>query len=166
MVVQAMRNQASTLVTTLQSYVDSVAPPETRQQVSSNLVNFALEQPFMASFILAQTALSALPLLIFASFVLGTLLLSIVAALAFSIFWLGAAVLVLVPTLFIAFSLAAFIWLWAVGSFISLRFAYTTLYAALGTPEIKASVKTENGVTSVSTIPRTGDPKIERVAAS
>ena len=116
----------------------------------------------LQSFLLAQIAVSALPLLLFASFTLGILLVSLLAVLAFSLFWIGLAVLVLVPTLFIAFGLGVCVWLWAVGSYIGLRFAYNTLYAALGTPEIKATVETPGGVTSVSTIPRAGEPKIER----
>ena len=48
MVVQAARRQASTFVNTLQSYVDAVAPPETRQRVSTKMVDFAVEQPLLA----------------------------------------------------------------------------------------------------------------------
>ncbi|KAI9826646.1 MAG: hypothetical protein M1832_006242 [Thelocarpon impressellum] len=167
MVVQSVRGGASSLAGTVQGYVDRIAPPETRQQVWSKLQNFAAEQPILASFLFVQAALAAIPVLLFGSFALATLVVSLLAAVAFSLFWIGAAALVLVPTLFVAFSAGVCLWLWAIGNYIALRFTYNVLSAALGpakVPEIRAEVKTDRGVTSVSTVnARDGSaPKVER----
>ncbi|KAI9762657.1 MAG: hypothetical protein M4579_000275 [Chaenotheca gracillima] len=117
MVVQALRQRA-------QSVVDRVAPPETRRQVSANAQQFAREQPVLAIFLFVQVVLSALPVLLFASFAAGTILLAFFAAVAFSLFWVGIALLLLVPTLFVTFSIGIFVWLWAVGTWLSVSFAY------------------------------------------
>ncbi|KAI9677395.1 MAG: hypothetical protein M1817_006348 [Caeruleum heppii] len=161
--VQQARQQASSLAGRAQNFIDSYAPPEKRQEVSKNAYSFANEQPLVAAFILTQVTLSTLPLLLFTTFTVGTLVLSTIAALAFSLFWIGVAILVLVPTLFITFSIGILVWLWLVGTWITLRYAYKTLNSAMGgVPEIKAEVRTANGLTSVSTISQDGPPKVER----
>jgi hypothetical protein len=69
---------------------------------------------------------------------------------------------VLVPTLLLASGAAFLLWAWAVGSLLAIRFVYNALYNIAGSPEIKAEVKTHNGITSVSTIPRDGQmPSVE-----
>ena len=83
---------------------------------------------------------------------------SLVSALAFSVFVISLATLVLIPTLLLASGAAFLLWAWAVGSLITLRFVYNALYNIAGSPEIKAEVKTNRAVTSVSTIPKDGQP--------
>lgn len=91
-----------------------------------------------------QLALSFLPLLLFTSFFLGTVILSALAALAFSAFWIGLALLVLVPTLFVTVSIATCVWVWAVGSYLTVMYTYDFLYSRgyVGKGAVQVKVKT------------------------
>lgn len=76
------------------------------------------------SFLVAQLALSFLPLLTFAVFALSTIAFSLGAALLFSLFWIGVAFMVLVPTVLVTSSIAVLVWAWVVGSFVVARWLY------------------------------------------
>ncbi|TVY35923.1 hypothetical protein LSUB1_G006355 [Lachnellula subtilissima] len=119
-----IKQQASGLIAYAQSLVDRIISPSTRQNLYNSSISFAKEQPLLASFLAIQLSLSLTPLLLFTSFVLGVLSLSLISALLFSLFWIGVALLLLVPTLFVTVSLGLIVWIWAVSSFVVVRWVY------------------------------------------
>jgi signal transduction histidine kinase len=76
------------------------------------------------AFIASQLLFSSLPLVLFVSFALSTTIFAFISAVVFSLFWIGLGMLVLVPTLFVTFSVAVLVWLWAVATFVTGRWIY------------------------------------------
>jgi hypothetical protein len=65
--------------------------------------------------------------LFFASFAICATALALISAVIFSLFWIGVASLVLVPALFVTFSIAVLVWLWAVATFLVGRWIYNMM---------------------------------------
>ncbi|KAI1843170.1 hypothetical protein JX265_009909 [Neoarthrinium moseri] len=107
-----------------QRQVDRVISPETRQKHYNAVTNFAMERPLVFAFIASQLLFSALPLALFISFSISTGIFAFVSAVVFSLFWIGVALLVLVPILFVSFSAAVLVWLWAIATFLVGRWIY------------------------------------------
>ncbi|KAI1110594.1 hypothetical protein F5Y14DRAFT_358781 [Nemania sp. NC0429] len=114
-----------------QRQIDRVVSPATRQRAIDSATAFASRRPLLSLFLTAHVLLSLLPLLLFATFVFSTTVFAVLFALAFVLFWTGLALLVLVPTLFFTGGLAILLWLWAMGTFITLRVLYNRLPASL-----------------------------------
>lgn len=123
----AVQQRASGMFARIQSLVDKLVSPSKREQYWNSTTTFAQEQPLLFTFLAAQLLLSFTPLALFLSFVLGTLALSLITALLFSLFWIGIALLVLIPTLFVTVSLGIVVWIWAVSSFVIVRWIYNSI---------------------------------------
>ena len=98
------------------------------------------------TFLALLTALSLPPTLLFATFALSTLLFSLGAAALFALFWTGVALLLLVPSLFVAAGCAVFLWAWAVGSFVVVRWVAGRMGVELGFGESKGRQGTAPGL--------------------
>ncbi|KAK8054529.1 hypothetical protein PG994_009596 [Apiospora phragmitis] len=107
-----------------QRQVDRVVSPPTRQKAYDATSNFAQERPLTFAFIVSQSIFSLLPLMLFVSFALSTAVFALVCGLVFSLFWISIATMLLVPTLFVAFSVAVLVWIWAVATFLFARRVY------------------------------------------
>ncbi|KAK7959341.1 uncharacterized protein PG986_004195 [Apiospora aurea] len=114
-----------------QRQVNRVVSPPTRQKAYDATANFAQERPLTFAFIVSQSIFSLLPLMLFVSFALSTAVFAFVCGLVFSLFWIGIATLILVPTLFVAFSVAILVWIWAVATFIFARRVYQMIPASV-----------------------------------
>lgn len=68
--------------------------------------------------------MALLPVTLFTSFVLGTVAVALVSALLFSLFWISLAALVLAAALSATFALAVAAWVWGVGAYLAVAFAY------------------------------------------
>ncbi|OTA52463.1 hypothetical protein K449DRAFT_440749 [Hypoxylon sp. EC38] len=119
--------KANDLIAYGQRQVDRVVSPPTRQKVYDGVYNLATEKPVLFSFAAFQLTLSLAPVLLFAGFAATTIAVSLISAILFSLFWIGIATLFLVPTLFITFSIALLLWLWAAATFFAGRWAYERL---------------------------------------
>ncbi|KIN05900.1 hypothetical protein OIDMADRAFT_112846 [Oidiodendron maius Zn] len=117
----------SAIIARVQSLLNAVVKPDTRQQIYTNISSFANEQPILAAFLAIQFALSLTPLLLFVSFAAGIVVVSLVVAVLFSLFWIGIALLLLIPTLFVTVSLGIAVWIWAVSSFLVARWIWNIL---------------------------------------
>lgn len=151
----AVQQRTSGLFARLQRLVDSyIITPQTRKHYWERTGTFAQEQPLLfvsqscldpmvssltteQTFVLVQFLFSCLPLALFTSFVLGTLALSLITALIFSLFWTGVALIVLIPTLFVTVGSAILVWMWAIGSFLVVRWVYDMVPVSVrGTTEV------------------------------
>ncbi|KAL8948056.1 MAG: hypothetical protein Q9222_005723 [Ikaeria aurantiellina] len=111
------------------AWIDSIFPPERRNELIAKLNKFATEKPMMASFILSHLALSGIPMGLFVIMtitvvvfsIIAALILAVLAAVVFSVVCVGFALVILLPTLFITTAAATFIWLWGVGSYYLLK---------------------------------------------
>ncbi|KAK3936632.1 hypothetical protein QBC46DRAFT_25127 [Diplogelasinospora grovesii] len=110
-----------------QKHIDRVIPPEHRQKAYKQTGDFASTRPILFAFMLIQSILAFIPLLLFVSFVASTFLLAVGTALIFTLFWIGVSLAVLIPTLVVTGSVGLFVWAWAVGSFLAVRWAYGLL---------------------------------------
>ncbi|KAK9780285.1 hypothetical protein AB5N19_03584 [Seiridium cardinale] len=110
-----------------QRQVDRVVSPQSRQKSYDWTTQFATERPLLFAFVVSQIIFSALPLGIFISFSLSTAAFAIISAIVFAFFWIGVALLVLTPVLFVTFSIAVLVWLWAVATFLVGRWVYGKL---------------------------------------
>ncbi|KAJ9130703.1 hypothetical protein NKR19_g9796 [Coniochaeta hoffmannii] len=117
----AVADQATTLAALAQRQLDRVVSPSTRRETWDRTLDVAARRPGAFTFLALLTALSLPPTFLFAAFVLSTLLLALGAAVLFALFWTGVALLLLVPSLFVAAGCAVFLWAWAVGSFVAVR---------------------------------------------
>ncbi|KUJ20882.1 uncharacterized protein LY89DRAFT_638534 [Mollisia scopiformis] len=133
----AVQQRTSGVLARIQSLLNGIISPETRERYWNKIGTFAQEQPLLLTFGLAQLIFSFLPLALFASFVLGTLLLSVISAILFSLFWTGVALLLLVPTLFVTVSLGFIFWVWAISSFLVAKWTYDMMPVSVrGTTEV------------------------------
>ncbi|KAK8029587.1 hypothetical protein PG993_010878 [Apiospora rasikravindrae] len=114
-----------------QRQVNRVVSQPTRQKAYDATTTFAQERPLTFAFIVSQSIFSLLPLMLFVSFALSTAVFAIVCGLVFSLFWIGIATLVLVPTLFVSFSVAILVWIWAVATFVFARRVYQMIPASV-----------------------------------
>ncbi|KAI0828758.1 hypothetical protein F5Y06DRAFT_283035 [Hypoxylon sp. FL0890] len=126
-VSSSAKARANDLITYGQRQVDRVVSPPTRQKAYDRVYGMASEKPILFSFIVFQLTLSLAPILLFAGFASTTVAVSLISAVLFSLFWIGIATLFLVPTLFITFSIALLLWLWAAATFFAARWAYERL---------------------------------------
>ncbi|KAI0130030.1 hypothetical protein BJ170DRAFT_297622 [Xylariales sp. AK1849] len=110
-----------------QRQADRLVHPSTRQKAYDAIANFAIEKPMVFAFVVSQLLFCSLPLVLFVSFALSTAIFALVSAVVFSLFWIGLAMLVLVPVLFVSFSVAVLVWLWAVATFVTGRWIYNMM---------------------------------------
>ncbi|KAL8954395.1 MAG: hypothetical protein Q9183_007145, partial [Haloplaca sp. 2 TL-2023] len=123
-VAGGLQGSLTGLVNKGSEWLDSIFPPEKRNELSAKLSKFATEKPMMASFILSHFALSGLPLGLFILMtitvvifsLLAALILALLAAVIFSVVCIGFALIILFPTLFFTTAGASFIWLFGVGA--------------------------------------------------
>ncbi|KAI1407680.1 hypothetical protein F5Y13DRAFT_124499 [Hypoxylon sp. FL1857] len=126
-VSSSAKARANDLIAYGQRQVDRVVSPPTRQKAYDRVYDLANEKPILFSFVVFQLTLSLAPLLLFAGFAATTVAVSLISAVLFSLFWIGVAMLFLVPTLFITFSIALLLWLWAAATFFAGRWVYGRL---------------------------------------
>ncbi|KAI1396850.1 hypothetical protein F4819DRAFT_114508 [Hypoxylon fuscum] len=119
--------KANDLLAYSQRQVDRVVHPTTRQKAYDYVHDLAIEKPVLFSFVAFQLTLSLAPVLLFAGFAATTLVVSLLSGLLFSLFWIGIALLLLVPTLFLTFSIALLLWVWAAAAFFTGRWVYARL---------------------------------------
>ncbi|KAL9596623.1 MAG: hypothetical protein Q9219_005660 [cf. Caloplaca sp. 3 TL-2023] len=111
------------------AWLDSIFPPEKRNELMAKISKFATEKPMMASFILSHLALSGVPMGLFIIMtitivifsIVAALILAVLAAVIFSVVCVGFALIILLPTLFITTAAASFIWLWGLGAYYILK---------------------------------------------
>lgn len=107
------------------SFLDRWFPPEQRESLKNKLIKFATEKPQLASFLLANIALSSIPLGLFFVMTLSVgvfalvagILVGVLGAALFIVFAAGTALIVLLPVLFFTTTAASFIWLWGIGTY-------------------------------------------------
>ncbi|KAL8939748.1 MAG: hypothetical protein Q9216_003192 [Gyalolechia sp. 2 TL-2023] len=110
-------------------WLDSIFPPEKRNELMAKISKFATEKPMMASFMLSHLALSGVPMGLFIIMtitvvifsIIVALILAVLAAVLFSVACVGFALIILIPTLFITTAAASFIWLWGLGAYYILK---------------------------------------------
>ncbi|KAL9004779.1 MAG: hypothetical protein Q9188_002414 [Gyalolechia gomerana] len=111
------------------AWLDSIFPPEKRNELMAKISKFATEKPMLASFILSHLALSGVPMGLFIIMtitvvvfsIIAALILALLAAVLFSVACIGFALIILLPTLFITTAAASFIWLWGLGAYYILK---------------------------------------------
>ncbi|KAL9618321.1 MAG: hypothetical protein Q9160_006971 [Pyrenula sp. 1 TL-2023] len=121
----AVQGGLSSLASTSSSLLDRYFPPERRESLKNKLIKFATEKPQLASFLLANLALSGIPLGLFFVMTLSVavfalvagLLVGVVGAVLFIAFAAGTALIVLLPVLFFTTTAASFVWLWGIGTY-------------------------------------------------
>lgn len=121
----AVQGSLSSLASTSSSLLDRYFPPERRESLKNKLIKFATEKPQLASFLLANIALSGIPLGLFFVMTLSVavfalvagLLVGVIGAALFIVFAAGTALIVLLPVLFFTTTAASFVWLWGVGTY-------------------------------------------------
>ncbi|KAF2086859.1 hypothetical protein K490DRAFT_14203, partial [Saccharata proteae CBS 121410] len=107
------------------SVLDSLFPPEKRNELLARLQSWAVNNPKLASFLLTNIALTGLPLALFFIFTLTVFVFSLIAALLvgllvallFTAFMVGVALLVILPTVFLTTMGASFLFLWGLGGY-------------------------------------------------
>ncbi|KAL9126875.1 MAG: hypothetical protein Q9175_007839 [Cornicularia normoerica] len=120
--VGGMLNQGS-------AWLDSIFPPEKRNELMAKISKFATEKPMLASFIASQIALTGFPLGLFIVMtitvvvfaLLAGLIIGLVGAVLFIVVCVGFALVILLPTLFLTTAAATFIWLWGMGGYYILK---------------------------------------------
>jgi len=113
---------------TVKNYVDSVVPPQQREQYTQKTIDFAKRSPLAFSFLSTQTTFSSLPLAIFASFAISCLLITFATALVTSAVLIGGALFFLTPVLFVTVSAASLVWGSVVSFYIAITWIYNRLY--------------------------------------
>ncbi|KAL9025318.1 MAG: hypothetical protein Q9196_005832 [Gyalolechia fulgens] len=111
------------------AWLDSIFPPEKRNEIMAKISKFATEKPMLASFMLSHIALSGVPMGLFIIMtitvvifsIIVALILALLAAVLFSVACIGFALIILLPTLFITTAAASFIWLWGLGAYYILK---------------------------------------------
>ncbi|KAK4691404.1 hypothetical protein P7C71_g5591, partial [Lecanoromycetidae sp. Uapishka_2] len=111
------------------AWLDSIFPPEKRNELIARISKFAKEKPMLASFIASQIALTGFPMglfivmtisvVIFA--LLAGLIIGLVGAVLFIVVCVGFALIILLPTLFFTTAAATFIWLWGFAGYYILK---------------------------------------------
>ncbi|GAB1314776.1 hypothetical protein MFIFM68171_04986 [Madurella fahalii] len=119
----------------IQSQIDRVVPPESRQWAYTQTSDLASARPLLFAFLVSLVTFSLIPVLLFLSFTGSAVLLAGGAALVFTMFWTGVALAVLVPTLFITCGIAICVWAWAVASFMAARWAFRVVQSIAGSPD-------------------------------
>jgi len=124
-ILDSVQGMASGLVGKSKGIIDSIIPPEKRAELLTKLQTFAITNPKLAGFLLANLALTGLPLAMFILFTITvfvfslivSLLVGLLAALLFTVFMVGMALLVILPTVFFITMAATFIFLWGLGGY-------------------------------------------------
>lgn len=124
-ITSTVQGGMNNLMDTGKSFLDRWFPPERRESLKNRLLKFATEKPQLASFLLANLALSGIPLGLFFVMTLGVgvfalvagLLVGVLGAALFIAFAAGTALIILLPVLFFTTTAASFIWLWGVGTY-------------------------------------------------
>ncbi|GAB7357375.1 hypothetical protein MBLNU459_g8318t1 [Dothideomycetes sp. NU459] len=109
--------------------IDSVFPPEKRNELLAKIQAFALKNPKVSAFLLTNFVLTGPPLFLFVLFTITVLIFSIVVALVvgllfavgFTLFAVLTALFVLFPTVFFTTLAATFFFLWGLGGYYILK---------------------------------------------
>ncbi|KAG7289366.1 hypothetical protein NEMBOFW57_005733 [Staphylotrichum longicolle] len=95
--------------------IDRFVSPETRQNVSQRVREFAAARPLLFSFIVTQATFSAMPIFFFVLASIFSILTIVSTALIFLVlFWTGFAITVIAPILLISSAFALFFWAFGV----------------------------------------------------
>lgn len=124
-IVNTGSNTLNDIVNMGSNTLDNILPPQKRDDIKTQLTNFAAERPYLASFILSQIALSGVPVALFLTTTLSATIFALVAGLlaglvGATIFILttsGIALCFLLPTLFFTTLTAVTIWFWVMGAY-------------------------------------------------
>ncbi|KAI7969345.1 hypothetical protein EIK77_002415 [Talaromyces pinophilus] len=132
-IMSTARSRLATILqsawTQISTTINNNLPPETREQITQNVVIFARSRPILATLLLSQLAFSGIPLLLFILLTAGififslvaTLILGILGALMVTLFCMGLGSLILIPTLFVTTLTAGGIWLWGWGLYYAVQ---------------------------------------------
>ncbi|KAI5269515.1 hypothetical protein E4T47_07001 [Aureobasidium subglaciale] len=127
---------ANTVTTKAMAIVDSVFPPERRQELLTKLQQFAIKNPKLSridklyqAFLLTNIALTGPPMFLFILFTLTVFIFSLVVALlvgllvaiGFTLFMVIVALVILFPTVFFTSLAACFFFLWGLGGYYLLK---------------------------------------------
>ncbi|KAL6713213.1 hypothetical protein ACLMJK_009334 [Lecanora helva] len=125
----ALQGSVQGVVNKGSEWLDSIFPPEKRNELMAKISKFATEKPMFASFIASQVALTGFPLglfmvmtisvVIFA--LLAGLIIGLLGAVLFIVAAVGFALIILLPTLFFTTAAATFIWLWGLAGYYILK---------------------------------------------
>lgn len=141
-------NAFFSLTNRVKAAVDSILPPERRENLRQRLVLFATSHPALATLLLSQVVFSGIPLILFVLLTVGVLVFSLVAALVvavlaallFTVFCVGFALLILLPTLFITTFTGVGVWLWGWGAYHVVKW--------FGSSDTEQLTKLSSGLTS------------------
>ncbi|KAF2128333.1 hypothetical protein P153DRAFT_318023 [Dothidotthia symphoricarpi CBS 119687] len=115
----------------LQYTSNRILPPKQREETLEKIRAFVVANPKVAAFLVAQIALTGVPLVLFLAFATSVLLVSLTTALLtaltgaflFTLFTVGFALLFVIPTLFVTSCTATFLFSWGLtGYYILQRF--------------------------------------------
>ncbi|KAK8225735.1 hypothetical protein HDK77DRAFT_137608 [Phyllosticta capitalensis] len=123
--LESVQNVAAAFQSKSMGVIDGLFPPEKRAEVLSRLKTWAVANPKLAGFLLAQLAMSGFPLFLFGVFTVTVfvfslvvaLLVGVLVALLFTAFMVFVAILVVLPTTFITTMGASFVFLWGLGGY-------------------------------------------------
>ncbi|KAG9953745.1 hypothetical protein KCU85_g1135, partial [Aureobasidium melanogenum] len=128
-IISTIEGLANTVTTKAMSIVDSVFPPERRQELLTKLQQFAVKNPKLSAFLLTNIALTGPPMFLFILFTLTVFIFSLVVALlvgllvaiGFTLFMVVIALVILFPTVFFTSLAACFFFLWGLGGYYLLK---------------------------------------------
>ncbi|CAD0016026.1 unnamed protein product [Aureobasidium pullulans] len=128
-IVSTIEGLANTVTTKAMAIVDSVFPPERRQELLTKLQQFAIKNPKLSAFLLTNIALTGPPMFLFILFTLTVFIFSLVVALlvgllvaiGFTLFMVIVALVILFPTVFFTTLAACFFFLWGLGGYYLLK---------------------------------------------
>ncbi|THZ64453.1 hypothetical protein D6C86_02446 [Aureobasidium pullulans] len=128
-IVSTIEGLANTVTTKAMAILDSVFPPERRQELLTKLQQFAIKNPKLSAFLLTNIALTGPPMFLFILFTLTVFIFSLVVALlvgllvaiGFTLFMVIVALVILFPTVFFTTLAACFFFLWGLGGYYLLK---------------------------------------------
>jgi len=117
------------LIRKFSNVVNTLFPPEKRAELWERFKTFAISNPKITAFLLANIVLSGPPLLLFIVFtttvfivsVVAALLIGLIAAVLFTVFMVLVALFVILPTVFLTTLGATFLFLWGLGGYYILK---------------------------------------------